>query len=78
MFDSNNRVTDDFSDVIQPHEDGTIATSRIEVKPHAVDQPVHRIHISADVLAENFDERFAHTRRDKLNFRRIPRVDGTN
>lgn len=49
-------------------EDLANALIWIEMPQHALDQPVHGVHGPAPLLAQDLDERLAHSRSDQLNF----------
>lgn len=43
------------------------ALTRIDMPQHALDRPVHAVHVAALFLAQDL-ERLTHTRSDQLNF----------
>jgi len=47
--------------VILCQEDLAHALTRVQMPEYTLDQPIHRVHVAADLLAQDLDQRLAHT-----------------
>ena len=73
-FNPIDRVPDDRAGEILGDDD--FSGAPVQMPPHAIAQPVHRVHAAAGLLAFDFDERRPHALRDQVDGGGVVERDG--